>query len=80
MFFDLIQTDTEKSCTHHLRIVSDYCSAAEEKLFFVVVVLFFNNNKMKPYLNKKYDQEIEVCDSSKLLKQILGHKVPEGVL
>lgn len=35
---------------------------------------------MTPHLNQKYDQEVEVCDSSELLKQILGYEVPQGIL
>lgn len=35
---------------------------------------------MSPHLNQKYDQEVEVCDSSELLKQILGYEVPWGIL
>lgn len=32
------------------------------------------------YLNQKYDEKVEVGNSSELLKQILGDEVPEGVL
>lgn len=32
------------------------------------------------HLHQKYDQEVEVGDSSELLKQILGDEVPERVL
>lgn len=35
---------------------------------------------LKSHLDQKYDQEVEVCDSSELLKQILGNEVPEGIL
>lgn len=35
---------------------------------------------MAPHLNQKYDQEVEVCDPSELLKQILGYEVPQGIL
>ena len=35
---------------------------------------------MKSHLDQKYDQEVEISDSSELLKQILGDEVPEGVL
>lgn len=35
---------------------------------------------IKSHLNQKYDQEVEVSDSSELLKQILGDEVPEGIL
>jgi len=32
------------------------------------------------HLDQKYEQEVEVCDSSELLKQILGNEVPGGIL
>lgn len=32
------------------------------------------------HLDQKYDQEVEVSDSSELFKQVLGNEVPEGVL
>lgn len=35
---------------------------------------------LESHLDQKYDQEVEVSDSSELLKQILGDEVPEGVL
>lgn len=35
---------------------------------------------MKSHLDQKYDQEVEVGDSSELLEQILGDEVPESVL
>lgn len=35
---------------------------------------------LKSHLDQKYDQEVEVRDSSELLKQILGNEVPEGIL
>lgn len=35
---------------------------------------------LKSHLDQKYDQEVEVSDSSELLKQILGNEVPEGIL
>lgn len=31
-------------------------------------------------LDQKYDQEVEVSDSSELLKQVLGYEVPERIL
>lgn len=34
----------------------------------------------KSHLYQKYDQEVEVSDSSELLKQVLGNEVPEGIL
>ena len=44
--------------------------------------LWWNSLKifMKSHLDQKYDQEVEISDSSELLKQILGDEVPEGVL
>lgn len=35
---------------------------------------------LKSHLDQKYDQEVEVSNSSELLKQILGDEVPEGIL
>lgn len=32
------------------------------------------------HLYKKDDEEVEICNSSKLFKQVLWNKVPEGVL
>lgn len=34
----------------------------------------------KSHLDQKYDQEVEVSDSSELLEQVLGNEVPEGIL
>lgn len=45
-----------------------------------LTLICISNLNGKSYLDQKYDQEVEVGNSSELLEQILGNEVPEGVL
>lgn len=39
-----------------------------------------NTNKGSSYLHQEDDKEVEIGDSSKLFKQVLWQKVPNGIL
>lgn len=53
---------------------------ADSFLFHFLSSVSLSVRLNKTHLNQKYDQEVEVSDSSELLKQVLGNEVPEGVL